>query len=184
MEMLNSLREGTKTLHNDIEKDNVASKIMNHSISLEEYKLLLFQNYRAYKTAETEIQKFLPDYGTDKTDRLKADLKNFEVTDSDCVLDFKCISEAEAIGAAYVIEGSAMGGMIIGKEVKNCKSLDSLPNQQFFNGERSSMTGWNKYLKYLRSREFNEQEILTATEKAKDTFLLFKKAFDSQLSSL
>lgn len=183
MKMLNSLREETKELHNDIEKDNIANKIMDHSISLEEYKLLLFQNYIAYKSAESEIGKFLADYGTDKTDRLKKDLENIGLSNFDCQLDFKCLNEAEAIGAAYVIEGSAMGGMLIGKEVKNCNSLDLLQDQYFFNGERSSMNGWNKYLKYLRSREFNEQEISAATKKAKETFMLFNKAFNYTLSS-
>lgn len=182
MGMLNSLREGTKELHNDIEKDNIANKIIDHSISLEDYKLLLYQNYIAYKSAETEIEKFLPNYKTDKTDRLKHDLENLGVTDLNCEIDFECGSEAEAIGAAYVIEGSAMGGMLIGKEVKNCNSLSSLQDQHFFNGERSSMAGWNTYLKYLRSRQFSEQEIIAATEKAKDTFLLFKKAFNFPLS--
>jgi len=183
MEMLNNLREETKELHNDIEKDNIANKIMDHSISLEEYKLLLFQNYIAYKSAESEIDKFLSDYGTDKTDRLKLDLENIGLSSFECELKFKCSNEAEAIGAAYVIEGSAMGGMLIGKEIKNCNSLHSLQDQYFFNGERSSMTGWNAYLKYLRSREFSEQEISSATKKAQETFLLFKEAFNYTLSS-
>ena len=47
-------------MHTDIEKDNTANKIMDHSISLEDYKLLLFQNFLAYKAAESEIEKFLP----------------------------------------------------------------------------------------------------------------------------
>lgn len=182
MEMLNSLREETKELHANIEKDNIANKIMDHSIELEEYKLLLFQNYIAYKTAESEIEKFLPDYESDKTDRLKQDLERLGVTDLNCKLNFKCEHEAEAIGAAYVIQGSAMGGMLIGKEIKNCTSLKTLPEQFFFNGERSSMTGWNDYLKFIRSRNFTEKEISIATKKAKDTFLLFKEAFNLQLS--
>ncbi|CAL66922.1 biliverdin-producing heme oxygenase [Christiangramia forsetii] len=182
MEMLNSIREETKELHANIEKYNIANKIMDHSIKLEEYKLLLFQNYMAYKAAESEIKKFLPDYSTDKTDRLTQDLENLGITDLNFKLDFICENEAEAIGAAYVVEGSAMGGMLIGKEVKNCKSLSTLPSQFFFNGERSGMAGWNDYLKFMRSRNFSEQEISIATSKAKDTFLLFKEAFNLQLS--
>jgi len=182
MEILNSLREGTGELHREIEKDNIANKIMDHSISLDEYKLLLFQNYIAYKTAESEIQKFLPDYGRDKTGRLQQDLAKLGVVDLSDTLNFKCENEAEVIGAAYVIEGSTMGGMLIGKEIRNCDALKNLAPQQFFNGERSSMSGWNKYLKYLRSNELNDQEISFATEKAKDTFLLFKEAFSLELS--
>jgi len=182
MEILNSLREATQQLHADIEKDNTANKIMDHSISLEEYKLLLVQNYVAYKATEVEIQKFLPDYKADKTVRLQKDLANLGIGNLDCALDFNCNNESEAIGAAYVVEGSAMGGMLIGKEIKNCPALDSISNQHFFNGERSSMMGWNKFLKYLRSRNFSDQEINSATSKARETFLLFQKAFHFQLT--
>ena len=182
MEILNSLREATQQLHADIEKNNTANKIMDHSISLEEYKLLLVQNYVAYKATELEIQKFLSDYEAGKTVRLQEDLENLGIDNLKCELDFSCNDEAEAIGAAYVVEGSAMGGMLIGKEIKNCPGLESISNQHFFNGERSSMSGWNKFLKYLRSRDFSDQAINSATIKAKQTFLLFEKAFHFQLT--
>ncbi len=182
MEMLNRLREETEILHREIEKDNLANKIMDHSISLEEYSLLLLQNYIAYERAEAEIANHLESYKSEKTSRLHEDLKNLGVSDCQYEIHFSCKNEAEAIGAAYVIEGSAMGGMLIGKEIKNCSSLESLPQQYFFNGERSSMNGWNSFLKMLRSREFTETEIEQATEKAKETFKLFGRAFSMQLS--
>lgn len=182
-EILNRLREATKQLHSDIEKDNIANKVVDHSISLTEYKLLLFQNYMAYKAAEAEVEKFIPEYKASKTYQLEQDLKGLGLLDINSTLDFHCQNKAEAIGAAYVIEGSAMGGILIGKELKSCGSLNSIPNQLFFTGERSSMQGWNSYLKYLRSCEFSEQEITAASNKAKETFLLFKQAFGLELSN-
>ena len=176
--ILNSLREETAELHREIEKDNLAGKILDHSMVLEEYKTLLFQNFIAYKSAESEISKYLENYETDKSSRLEQDLLGLGVSDLDHIIDFSCTNEAEAIGAAYVIEGSAMGGMLIGKELKNCPGLNMIGDQKFFSGERSSMAGWNQYLKYLRSRDFSEQEINDSTEKAKETFLLFQKAFN------
>lgn len=183
MMMLNRLREETAELHREIEKDNLAKKIMDHSITVNEYKTLLIQNFVAYNEAENEIAKYLPDSNTDKTERLKADLENLGVKNLDFDLDFSCHNEAEAIGAAYVIEGSAMGGMIIGKEIRNCPSLEKFPEQQFFNGNRSNVKNWNEYLKFLRSREFTDVEVEAASNKAKETFLLFKKAFDIQVSN-
>lgn len=183
MEILSSLREETKVLHEEIEKDNIAGKIMDHTISLEEYKLLLFQNYVAYKSSESEIARFLPDYTLDKTLRLEKDLRSLGVSDLNLNLEFECKNEAEAVGAAYVVEGSAMGGMLIGKEIKNCDSLNSVGNQHFFSGDRSSMAGWNSYLKFLRSREFSAEEISEATKKARATFLLFQEAFNLELSN-
>ena len=180
--ILDSLREETSVLHRELEKDNLANKIMDHSINLEEYKLLLFQNFIAYKSAESEITNSLSGYKSDKSVRLKNDLHGLGLTDLNFDLDFSCKNEAEAIGAAYVIEGSAMGGMLIGKEIPNCESLNDVPQQEFFNGSKSNVKAWNVYLKFLRNRDFSASEIDQAAQKAKETFLLFGDAFKLQLS--
>lgn len=184
MMMLNRLREATAELHKKLEGENLANKIMDHSISLEEYKLLLYQNYLAYSTVEEHLIEFLPGQTKTKSESLRKDLSEMGVKDIECdsILEFKCENEAEAIGAAYVIEGSAMGGMIIGREVKNCGSLAQLPKQTFFNGNRDSIKGWNEFLKFLRSREFTEAEEQLAAAKARDTFKLFEKAFNVEFS--
>jgi len=181
--MLNRLREETAELHRELEKDNLANKIMDQSIDLEEYKNLLFQNFLAYENAEAEITKFISGYSSDKSMRLKKDLRGIGVENFACSLDFSCTSEAEAIGAAYVLEGSAMGGMLIGKELKKCSFFDEIPEQLFFNGKRDGIKGWNEYLKFLRSRDFSDAEIDSAASKAKETFLLFGEAFKLDLSS-
>lgn len=181
--MLSTLRQATKIQHEQLESENLANKIMDHSITKEEYKLLLFQNYLAYKASENEIQKFLPEQVSDKATTIHKDLQNMGMTNMDDTLDFTCTSEAEAIGAAYVIEGSAMGGMLIGKEIANCEALQDLPEQNFFNGKRDSIKSWNQFLKFVRSREFSETETEIAAKKAKETFELFGRAFKVELSN-
>ncbi|WP_240095646.1 biliverdin-producing heme oxygenase [Christiangramia crocea] len=182
--MLNRLREATAELHKKLEGENLANKIMDHSISPEEYKLLLYQNFIAYSAVERNLIEFIPGQTRDKSNRLKQDLSKMGVNDLDeSIFKFRCENEAEAIGAAYVIEGSAMGGMIIGKEVENCSSLKHLPRQTFFTGTRESMKGWNEFLKFLRSREFSETEKELAANKARETFKLFEKAFNVEFSN-
>lgn len=185
MMMLDSLREGTAELHKRLEENNLANKIIDHSISLEEYKFLLYQNFLAYCAVEREIAGYLPDQKMDKAERLKSDLASMDVKLFSCGnhFGFTCDSEAEAIGAAYVIEGSAMGGMMIGRELKNCKATQHLPEQEFFSGSRTSAKEWNKFLKMLRNREFSETEIDTAVNKAVETFRVFEKAFSAEYSS-
>ncbi|MFV8224336.1 biliverdin-producing heme oxygenase [Christiangramia aquimixticola] len=175
--MLENLRNATSEQHKALEKDNLANKIMDHSISLEEYKRLLFQNYAAYAACEKEVKKFLPEQASNKYLKLKKDLEVLRVNVTETPLKFQCENKAEAIGAAYVLEGSAMGGMIIGKEVSFCDSLKTLPEQQFFNANRTNIKEWNNYLKFLRNREFSGKEIESAVKKAKETFDLFEKAF-------
>lgn len=184
MIMLDKLREATRVQHQELEEENLANKIMDHSISLEQYKDLLFQNYVAYKAAEGEIKEYLPEQVSNKAETLQKDLQNLEVSGLDYKLDFTCNSEAEAIGAAYVIEGSAMGGMLIGKEVSNCEHLQNLPEQEFFNGRRDNIKSWNQFLKFIRSREFSEAEKEHAAAKAQETFELFGRAFKIERSTI
>ena len=80
--MLNSLRDSTKKLHEELEKENLAGQIISHEISLDDYKLLLLQNYIAYKITEAEISKFIPSYQSDKTDKLAKDLEALGVDNS------------------------------------------------------------------------------------------------------
>lgn len=178
--MLNSLREATEELHRKLEGENLAGKIMDHSISLEEYKLLIYQNFIAYRSVEKNTADLFAFPAFQKTAQLKKDLDSLDMTEPSMYIDFNCKNQAEAIGAAYVVEGSAMGGLMIGRELKNCDALANLSIQHFFSGERSSMQGWNQFLKFLRSREFTEAEIDQACAKAKETFLLFEKAFSLQ----
>ncbi len=184
MMMLNSLREHTQSLHKEIEKDNLAGFIMDHSISMHQYKTLLLQNYIAYKIVENEVSPYLEDYSSIKSDQLKKDLDALKV-DTTLVLrfvgDFQCENKMEALGAAYVVEGSVLGGLIIAKELKNCKHLREIQNHHFFNGDRKNMDGWKQFCKQVKSNQYSEVEINQATEKAKETFIFFGKVFEEVL---
>lgn len=180
--MISRFREATRELHEQIEKENQAKKILDHSINLEEYKLLLLQNYIAYRTVEKEISQYLPDYEASKHQQLEKDLKALEVDPSvasEYEPEFSCNNKIEALGAAYVVEGSALGGMIISKELKECKNLEGLEDQHFFSGKRDIIKAWNKFKKELNSRQYSEEEKEQASEKAKDTFRFFGSVFSA-----
>lgn len=178
--MLNNLRDSTKKLHEDLEKENLAGQIISHEISLENYKLLLLQNYIAYKITEAEISKFIPSYQSDKSDKLAKDLEALDVDNSiseDFQGKFRVDSYEEAIGAAYVVLGSALGGMYISKELPNCSSLNGVPQPHFFNGDRDGVKSWNKFVKELKAEDFTETQIKEASKKAMDTFEFFGLVF-------
>ncbi|GHA33499.1 hypothetical protein GCM10007103_13810 [Salinimicrobium marinum] len=180
--MITRFREHTRELHEQIEKENQAKKIMDHSIDLEEYKILLLQNYIAYRTVEKEISRHISSYEGSKHQQLEIDLKALEVdfsVASEYESRFTCTSYLEALGAAYVVEGSALGGMVIAKELKECENLKSLEDQNFFSGKRDNLKSWNRFKKELNSREFSEEEKEEASEKAKETFRFFGEVFTS-----
>lgn len=175
--MIEKFREATGELHKEIEEENLARFIMDHSIDLDTYTLLLLQNYRAYKKTETEILKFVPEYAASKNLQLERDLKNLNVAVTETYFDFNCNSKAEAFGAAYVVEGSALGGMILAKNLSKCPKLEGIGKQHFFSGEKDNLKSWKDFKEKLSIQNFSEVEQEQATEKAKETFKFFGRVF-------
>ncbi|MBZ9630484.1 biliverdin-producing heme oxygenase [Salegentibacter sp. LM13S] len=178
--MLNSLRNSTKKLHEELEKENLAGQIISHEISLEDYKLLLLQNFIAYNVTEAEISKYIPSYQSDKSNQLAIDLENLGVDTSISEAfqgKFSITSYEEALGAAYVVLGSALGGMYISKEISNCPELANIAAPHFFNGDRDGVKSWNKFVKELKAENFTETQIAVASKKAQETFEFFGLVF-------
>lgn len=179
--VLEKLRQETAALHERLEDDNPAQAILNHTMDMDGYKSLLLQNYLAYRYMEGQIKMHLPQLSMDKTQRLEADLLDLGVSPdgylSNDTPEFEIQSEAQAFGAAYVVEGSAMGGMVIAKHLRKCEALQDLKQQHFFNGDKSSLTSWKHFKEELEARTFDpqqEEELLAA---AKEAFLVFEKFF-------
>lgn len=181
--MIKRLKEATDELHKEIEGENLARFIMDHSIDRETYELLLLQNYMAYKKTEAEIREFIPDYQSDKSFKLEADLKKMGIEPQETSHAFSCKNVAEAFGAAYVVEGSALGGMVISRNIPKCENLASLPQQEFFSGDRQNLKAWENFKEGLSAQNFSEEEALAATNKAKETFRFFGKVFETRLTS-
>ncbi|TVZ27677.1 heme oxygenase [Gillisia sp. Hel_I_86] len=183
--MLSELRAHTQSLHKEIEKENLAGLIMDHSISRNQYKTLLLQNYIAYKVVEDEVSPYMEDYKTGKSDQLKKDL-DFLKVDIIRLRDFKtkfnCQNKMGALGAAYVVEGSVLGGLMIAKELSNCIQLNDIKIHHFFNGDRTNINGWKQFCKQVKNTQYSEEEINQAVEKAKETFIFFGKVFKEILA--
>src|SRR5690606_9531551 len=180
MMMLTKLKNATEELHREIEKDNIAGLIISNEISLEDYKLLLLQNYIAYSITEPAIAKYLNHYKIQKSPRLLKDLDQLGIicTPPPQLKEmFRIINKAEALGAAYVVEGSALGGMMISKQIPNCAALSNIQSHNFFNGDRENIKSWNAFSKFLKKQEFTALEEIQAIDKAKGTFLFFGEVF-------
>lgn len=185
MKMIERLKAETRELHEQIEDKNLARKIMDHSIDLNTYKILLLQNYIAYRETETEIQKFLPGYEGKKHRQLRQDLAQLGVSENIPAKNgiFECHSKAEALGAAYVVEGSALGGMVLAKNLQKCTALAEVPRHFFFNGDKNNMQDWKAFKEELENCHFTPSEEELAIEKAKDTFRFFEHIFDTHFES-
>lgn len=178
--MLTKLKNATEGLHREIEKNNLAGLIISNEISMEDYKLLLLQNYMAYSVTEPAIAKHLDHYEIEKTPRLLKDLDQLGVIcppNTRAREMFRIINRAEAFGAAYVVEGSALGGMMISKQIINCPGLKGIEIHHFFNGDRSNVKSWNAFSKFIKKQEFTALEEIQAIDKAKETFMFFGEIF-------
>lgn len=178
--MIQRLKEETRELHEQVEAQNLAKQIMDHSIDLETYKLLLLQNFIAYQATETAIKQFLTGYSGKKHTQLQQDLEQLEVSvevpsKNDI---FECNSKAEALGAAYVVEGSALGGMLLAKNLQKCRQLASVNQHHFFNGDKENLKDWTSFKTILEQYEFSKAEENIALEKAKQTFRFFQTIFN------
>lgn len=80
---------------------------------------------------------------------------------------------AAALGAAYVLEGSTLGGIIIAGMISGQLQMQAEKGFSFFNGYGAS-TGemWKKFREYLDNLGENDRH--PAAETAKNTFLTFK----------
>lgn len=181
--MIKKLKEETRELHEQIEDQNLAKHIMDQSIDLPTYKLLLLQNYLAYRETETQIKNHLPDYNTNKHLQLKKDLDQLNVSTEIPAenVNFECHSTAEALGAAYVVEGSALGGMLLAKNLEKCSNLKEVDQFHFFNGNKENLNTWKNFKEELESYPFSKTEEAEAIAKAKATFLFFEKVFEMKL---
>ena len=183
--LLENLREATGELHERLEQQNLARHIVDHSIDLETYKKLLLQNYQAYQHLEGQISEFLPELKGNKAPRLKTDLEALKIAlpapVSDLQESLEINSLPEAYGAAYVVEGSALGGMVIAKHLPKCERLQGLEPQQFFSGDKSCLTKWSNFKGLLSQQDFNEAEEQELLGKAKETFLFFERVFNQEV---
>lgn len=180
--MLEKLRNATQTLHKEVEKDNLAGFIISHEISLQQYKTLLYQNYIAYKITENIIAEHLESYSGKKHEQLEKDLKYLQVDLSGSALlenSFSCKNRSEALGAAYVVEGSALGGMMIAKELMFCEDLQNITTHHFFNGDRNNIKGWRKFCSMLKNENLDPAGEQAAIDKAQETFKFFGFVFET-----
>lgn len=186
--ILELLKKNTKELHDEAEKYNDAYKILNHTITKDEYKELLITNYYSYKPIENFLWKYksdLPEALIDfadfsKSEKLALDLEGLDVYVSDLEIpsfgENEYYSVSKLYGMLYVIEGSMMGGMLIAKQLEKCTELDFIAKHHFFNRDIDAiMNRWKTFRSGLENLDLSMHEMLETTKGANLTFDFFKQ---------
>ncbi len=176
------LKEETKELHQAVENENLAYKIINHTISADEYLILLKQNYAAYSNVEKAILKHEEKYKPIKFELLLKDLEQANTVIEPLYTSFSLKNKDQSIGAQYVIKGSSLGGSFIAKQMLDCPQLKPFLPAYFFSTDKSAIKDWNQFTRYLKENEklLNHEEVLLG---AKKTFEHFLKIFITPLAN-
>jgi len=175
----------TKHEHASLEKHLIG--IIKGIRTKEQYIDLLRMFYGFYQTLEVTMEQYLtPDHIPDVMQRRKAsallqDLRDLGWNNREHVeVDTPVInSYASALGAAYVLEGSMLGGVIIAKMIKT-QLPDLAPGKGFsfftcYGEDAPNM--WKKFRTYLLALTNKEDQDIAA-ETARQTFLKFKAWID------
>lgn len=192
--MLEFLKTHTQEIHKAVEASNPSKFILDHSITIQQYKELLLYNYSAYKIIEQELYEkkdlVAPELrffiSTNKSERLLKDIKGIDPLlslDLDPNRTFSVSSRLEIIGALYVIEGSMLGGLIINKHLRACKALVTIKRHHFFSDDAKAITSrWKAFINVVNAQNFSTKEKELALLSAKKVFTLFslkKREFKS-----
>ena len=168
------LKEQTKQQHDDTEAKLQYQKILDKSYTLDDYKTLLIHNYKLINRYEPQIQEQLKNYHELKLDlrskinSLKTDLNNLNISTENEEPTQNLENEAEAFGALYVMEGSTLGGNVIGKQLKRNPEFEGVEFNYF--GVYGENTGpyWQEFKSIIDEKisEENYESCVTGAKKA------------------
>lgn len=172
---------GTKTEHAQLEK-KLVSNIKKISV-VTGYTSLLKLFYGFYQPLEQQLEPFLTGVLPDFADRRKAEfiLRDLATLGEDnahydLASDLPDIhSRATALGAAYVLEGSTLGGAIIAKMISGQLGVPVTGGFAFFTGygERT-LPMWERFRASLNTLS-GQDEQASAIEAARQTFIKFNQ---------
>ncbi|TDR89892.1 biliverdin-producing heme oxygenase [Enterovirga rhinocerotis] len=148
------LKTETRAAHDSIE---AAFDMQSGLVSREAYGGLLRSLHSFHAGYETAAQPYLEGtpFGTfpGRSLRLARDLAALGVEPGPEATSIVLVDLADALGAAYVIEGSTLGGLVIAREVEKRLGLDAETGNAFFSGEgKDTMRRWRAFCAALDER--------------------------------
>lgn len=181
--LINKIREATSQQHK--QTDTFLYPFFNAIGSAEEYTKILKAFYGYFQPVMNLINRhvnktLVTDYAERrKTDTLAADLEYFGIAahDIEPAKNLPVInSEAEAMGAYYVLEGSTLGGVLLSGIIAERLNSADRKGIAFFSGYGAhSKTMWNRFISYLEHYDNDEKQSALIIHTAEQTFSMFYK---------
>jgi heme oxygenase (biliverdin-IX-beta and delta-forming) len=176
------LKSATSDLHAEAEAMLSIDRItMSTAAYLETIVILYLVLDRAYKELVTiDFQPLKIDLGSirRRRDWLAADLHALATAlPAQQSLGFELLTSGHGFGCLYVLEGSALGGRVISKRVKQTLGLGPATGGAYFHGlGRQTASHWSEFLTTLNTIPANSVMGADAEAGAITTFLAFRQA--------
>ena len=163
--LLQVLRHGTQTAHQQLETVTLGDKIMDGSLTPAEYRRLLAWQRAAHEALEPTVVGFsLEDYRY--RPRFVTDTEQAHLTRD----------LATTTGRVYVLEGASLGGSIIYHTLQANASLTEEAPFTFYRDQADwGLRQWRSFVAALNTRSFTQEEIETAVRSARNTFATFAR---------
>lgn len=161
--ILERLKTETRPHHDRIEEVGFSTQIMSGQLTLNEYKMLVINNYRMHKLVEGMLEQMpevknlegLEFESRKKTALLAKDLEDLGLNPADFSTEGISIDLSDfhtAMGTYYVLEGSTLGGSVIARKLATNPNLASEGLTDFnFYGCYGDMVGprWKAFQQVL-----------------------------------
>jgi len=186
-ELVSTLRKLAEQDHLKIKEGFYAEKIMKGVLTLQDYKILILANRIFHGKVQSLISPFFndyPEYQLKKRNKIPAlaqDLAQLNITevfnDYQFEESLKIDSFWQALGAAYVVEGTAIGGAIIRKKLLANKNITKSVSINFYGCYQKELSPlWKSFLSFLeeKSKTASKEQIDETVNKAKEIFLFYE----------
>jgi heme oxygenase (biliverdin-IX-beta and delta-forming) len=180
------LKSATADLHVEVESALDLDKIMKNAAAYSEVILILYLVFDcAYKElSDIDFQPLKIDLGNigRRRDWLAADLHALATAlPAPQSLGFELPTSGHGFGCLYVLEGSALGGRVISKRVKQRLGLGPATGGAYFHGlGRQTASHWSDFLTALNMIPANSAMGADAEAGAIATFLAFRQAISQR----
>jgi len=171
-----TLKQATSADHDQLEPLMHVNDIMNGTLSAAQYKQILVTNYLVHKNLEEAIysklsNKTAQDIGLPHREKLAAlqkDLDELNISEPETGTEEITFgnSDAELLGAMYVLEGATLGGSVIVKRLKTNPELNHLTFNYYQVYGEKLIPMWKRFCEVLNQQpESSSDAAVTGAKK-------------------
>ena len=174
--LLDRLRERTRDLHAALEQQSAMAVLTRPDLTEAAYAALLARLYAFYAPLDAALARFSAALGippVDRAGRIARDLAALgaAVPEPPPEPPFGPSTDAEALGALYVVEGAALGGNVLAKHIGRTLGLTSEHGLAFFSSDGANAgPRWKAFVGVLEASEASPDAVVDGAVRTFNAF--------------